>query len=548
MKKKVINREKRIICLVFMILLFIGFIAVRGYGVDTDENQLIHIARMHIKEYVRLFFGEGSRIFQFVDSRVENLMDSVDIDHGQALMYPIVAVLSVLRELGRTDLGMYAYHMYLYVWFLIGLLALYGIARYLTGSWRWGACAAALVWLNPLFFGNSFLNNMDITMMNLATISIYTGIRFVEEKSWKWSVLWAVSVAFCTNARMVGIIYGGLFGLLYLAEFLMAREKDRKVFLNGVLAIVVMILVFVAITPASWDSLWGFFAYTLFNSVSFSRWNNWILYCGKFYTFLENPLPWHYVFVFIGITTPPVILLALILGQINAVREIVRFKTGNWMQKKYLFLCFVIVWVPLLFVAVKGANIYGKWRHFYFLYPELVLMAVCGLQWFSGLHKKAGLITKGALAVQGVVCVVLLVSGHPFQSTYFNCLAGRPVADRFEYDSTDYYKIALEKILEMDSGEDICVSSENLVCYYGIKQAWEILSPEKKARIQIAEPETEECEKAKYHVYAESTLRKINLMAESGMEEGQVCAPEEKFSKQLGLDAYGYRIITIYYN
>ena len=76
---------------------------------------------MDLKEYVRLFLGESSRLFQYMDGLIGDLMDSVEIDHGEALLYPIVAVVSIFRAVGRTDLGMLAYHYYLYVWFLFGL-------------------------------------------------------------------------------------------------------------------------------------------------------------------------------------------------------------------------------------------------------------------------------------------------------------------------------------------------------------------------------------------------------------------------------------------
>lgn len=184
------KRERKIIIIVFVVLLLVGILALPGYGIGSDENTEIDIARLNLKEYIRLFWGEGSRLFQFMDGKIGDLMDSVEIDHGEALLYPVAAVVSVLREIGRTDLGMYAYHMYLYIWFLIGLLALYGVGKYLTGKKRWGICAAAFVGLNPLIFGASFVNNKDVILMSLVSICLYTGIRFVEEKRLIWSVLW----------------------------------------------------------------------------------------------------------------------------------------------------------------------------------------------------------------------------------------------------------------------------------------------------------------------------------------------------------------------
>ena len=146
------------------------------------------------------------------------------------------------------------------------------------------------------------------------------------------------------------------------------------------------------------------------------------------------------------------------------------------------------------------------------------------------------------------MCLWLIIAGHPFQTTYFNILAGKHIDERFEYINTDYYKAALEQILKMDDREEIWISSDNMNCYFGIKQAWEILHPEKKSRIKIAEPETEECEHADYHVYGHSVLIKENMEARQGLSDAVVCEPEKKYDSFLGLDAYGKRVITIYYN
>lgn len=163
------KREKKIVTVVFIICIVIGLFAVQGYGINIDENTEIDIARMDLKEYVRLFFGESSRLYQFMDSLIGNLMDSVEIDHGEALLYPVVAVVSVLRVIGRTDLGMLVYHMYLYIWFLVGLLAVYQTGKFLTGKPFLSAMGAAFIGLSPVMFGNAFINNKDMVMLTLTS-------------------------------------------------------------------------------------------------------------------------------------------------------------------------------------------------------------------------------------------------------------------------------------------------------------------------------------------------------------------------------------------
>lgn len=538
------KQEKKIIVIIFVMMLLIGIAAVGGYGINVDENTEIDIARMDLKEYVRLFFGENSHLFRYMDSLIGDLMDSVEIDHGEALLYPIVAVVSVFRAAGRTDLGMLAYHYYLYVWFLLGLLAAFYVGKFLTGRSMFGAAAVAFIGMNPFLFGLSFINNKDMIMLSLTSICIWFGIQFVEKKTWKWSVLWAISVAFCVNMRIIGLAYAGLFGLIYLVEFLMSKVKERRIFVNGLLAIVVMTVTFIIITPATWYSLPGYFVYTISNSASFLRWHGWELYCGQLYRYLENSLPWHYFFVYFGITTPLLFLAAIVLGQIGCIVNFGNIR-ADWKRLKYILICMAIIWVPMVFFMIRGANV--TFRHFLFMYPPLVFVAIYVLGKLSW-RKYVNTIIKGCLVFQILICAVLIVAGHPFQTTYFNILAGKNVAEKFQYTNTDYYKEALEQILRMDDRNKILISSDNLNCYYGIKQAWEILSPGKKARIQIAEPETEECNIADYHIYGYSTLIKENMEAERGLTEAAYCEPEEKYNSKLQLDAYGKTVIEIYYN
>ena len=539
------KREKKIVTVVFVICIVIGLFAVQGYGINIDENTEIDIARMDLKEYVRLFFGESSRLYQFMDSLIGNLMDSVEIDHGEALLYPVVAVVSVLRVIGRTDLGMLVYHMYLYIWFLVGLLAVYQTGKFLTGKPFLSAMGAAFIGLSPVMFGNAFINNKDMVMLTLTSLCIYTGIRFVEPKSRKWSVLWAVTAAFCVNMRIIGLMFVGLFGGLYLYEFLSSREKKKEEFLNGLLAAVIVVIVFIAITPATWYSLTGYFQYTISSSTGFLRWNGYELYCGKLYRYLENNLPWHYFFVCYGVTTPLFFLAALIAGQVGCVYLIAAKWKEQWNFLKYMLICAIIIWLPMLVFIVKGANV--TFRHFFFIYPPMVFMAVYVLNQIAK-NRKAEKILYLCGILQMLWCAGLIVVGHPFESTYFNILAGKNVEEKFEYANLDYYKAALEQVLRMDSADSIVISSDNLNCYYGIKQAWEVLNPKEKNRIQVAEPETEACENADYHVYGESIFIKENMEAQLGLEELKKCDPDSKFNTSLGLDAYGKRVITIYYN
>lgn len=546
-----ISRKKECKYLGFAValLLVLGLFLVRDYGIWYDENVEIDIARMNLKEYVRVICGEDSGIFQFMDDKIGDLMDSVEIDHGEALIYPAAAVVSVLREIGHADWGMWFYHYYLWCWFVAGLVCLYLTGKYLTGQRRWGIVAAAMLLLHPRFFSEAFFNNKDVLMLSATAICIWFGIRFMESKTWKWSVIWGISVAFCTNLRVVGGLYAVLFGGMYLIEYLQDGWRDYRRLGTGLAAAGSAVLAFVLITPATWPSLLDYLIYTISNASGFPRWDHWVLYAGDLYRYTVHPLPWHYIMWMIVITTPVIFVVMILIGQINLLRSMVgAVKNRNWREKtvKYGILLGLMVWVPLLVYMLKRSNVYNGWRHFYFIYPSLVLLAVMGMaslvKWISWKRP-----VWAVMAAQGMFCVYLLVSGHPLQYVYYNFLAGNNVEESYEVDTGVLaFQYALKQILQQDDSDLILVSSDNLMSYYGIKMAWEVLPHNEKDRIQIAEPETKECEEADYHIYNHTRILMDNRIYEEGLDGGIYWEPKENYEYFQTIKAYGLDILDIY--
>lgn len=542
--------EKKCIVVVLLLLLLMGAVLVRDYGITYDENVEIDIARMDLKEYVRVLFGEDSRFFRFMDDRIGNLMDSVEIDHGEALIYPAVAVVSILREMGHAEWGMWFLHYYLWVWFCAGLLCLYWSGCFLTDRKRWGILAVLMVFLHPRFFAEAFFNNKDVLMLSATCICMWLGICFVEKKDWKTSILWGASVAFCTNLRIIGGLYAAVFGCIYLVEYIREGIRDYKRLWGGVAAILSMIVVFILITPATWYGLPEYIVYTIGNAAGFTRWDNWVLYMGELYNYQLRPLPWHYLLVYAAITMPVGILIAVLCGQAFLFWHMIqgiRRKNSGADRKKYIYAYGSIIWIPMVFFIVKSSNIYNGWRHFYFIYPSMVLLGILALHATEERFKK---IKKGlwaAVLVQGIVCVWLLSSGHPLQFTYFNSLAGRNVEKDYELDIWNVAFVhAVEQVLEADSSEHLVLSSEEWNSYFGIKMACEVLPEKLRNRVTFVDPESVDCRTADYQLYSCTYTGLNDQMLEKGIAEGEIWTPPVGYEKSLAVKAYGREIITVY--
>ena len=344
-------------------------------------------------------------------------------------------------------------------------------------------------------------------------------------------------------------MYAVLFGGMYLIEYLQDGWRDYRRLGIGLAAAGSAVLAFVLITPATWPSLLDYLIYTISNASGFSRWDHWVLYAGDLYRYTVHPLPWHYIIWMIVITTPVIFVVMILIGQINLLRSMVgAVKNRNWSEKKikYGILLGLIVWAPLLVYMIKGSNVYNGWRHFYFIYPSLVLLAVMGMaslvKWIAWKRP-----VWAVMAAQGMFCVYLLVSGHPLQYVYYNFLAGNNVEETYEVDTGVLaFQYALKQILQQDDSGIILISSDNLVSYYGIKMAWEVLPHDEKDRIQIAGPETKECEEADYHIYNHTRILMDTRIYEEGLDGGTYWEPKENYEYFQTIEAYGLDILDIY--
>ena len=176
-----------------------------------------------------------------------------------------------------------------------------------------------------------------------------------------------------------------------------------------------------------------------------------------------SELPWHYIPVWIAITTPMLYLPAFLLGSFLTVRQIFIQRFVLWKSKSELqdifFLCLFAG--PLIAVIVLHSVLYDGWRQMYFIYPAFILLTLKG---FMALWK----IFPPRSSYKSILFVLMIfslshtaiwmVTAHPFQNVYFNSLAGRDWKNHFE---VDYWGLSnrqgLQYILDHDSRSVISV-------------------------------------------------------------------------------------------
>lgn len=423
-------------------LLVVGLAIWRDYGMSYDAGQSRNIGMVSLRYVAEqldpAFLATPAQQALFEQYR-DPLLWFADRDYGVAFELP-VTLGERLLEL-PTNRAIYQYrHLCTFLVGWVGVLALYGLGKRRYHDWRWGLLAAALLVCSPRLFGELFYNDKDAVFMALCTVATYTAVRFVGRPTWGWAALHALACAIAIDVRLMAVLWpvatGGLLLWRQWAGDYGPRATRR---LAGPAALYLLLLpaLVVALWPYLWSDPLGNFLTALHNMSRF-RWGMQVLYRGEL--IIPAPPPWHYLFKWIGITTPLLQLGLIVLGIGVVARQLARSRwlyqpgTDQWQE-----LLFLVLGVgPVVVVVALRSVLYDGWRQLYFVYPSLLLL---GLRAAVALARWARSHAGWAPAAAGVVLgaglltsAVQLVQLHPFQSLYFSVLAGPDFVHRYEQD------------------------------------------------------------------------------------------------------------------
>jgi hypothetical protein len=188
-----------------------------------------------------------------------------------------------------------------------------------------------------------------------------------------------------------------------------------------------------------------------------------VLYLGQFHS---TGTPWHYLPVWMLITTPILFTVYFLIGVVTTIPRFFKLAFLQDEKAKMDLLFFLLFFLPVLAIIFLRTALYDGWRHLYFVYPAFLLISLKGA--YSVLDMKpvktdykayltAVILLPFAITFSSLL--FFLVKNHPFQYVYFNPLAGKHVAQKFEMDYWGVsYKQALEYVLKKDSSTKINIA------------------------------------------------------------------------------------------
>ncbi len=480
-------------------LLLLGAALYRGYGLSWDEPSNHYNGAVNITFLIDFLLPTAwQQRLTPADPLLHPTTPWPGFDHGVAFELP-AAVLGRLLYPGNPQGYYILRHLLVFLVFCGGVVVVYRLARLRYPAARWLPLvgAAALV-LSPRFFAEAFYNGKDISFMVAFSLAMLTLVRLVQRPTWGRAAGHALATALAADVRLTGLVLLPAYTAVALllqswappeaSQYLRPSAKRRLALFGFYCGLAG------AATVVGWPYLWaapGPRLLEVLGRTGHFPWVGLVLYLGRLVPATE--LPWHYLPVWIGITTPLPYLALWLLGAASGLRTLAQRgaaglrRTGGWLDALF------VAWLlgPIALIILDKSVVYDGWRHLYFVYPALLLLALRGARalsraWLSSAPVASQWLARvalGGLLLELGRTVWFMGQAYPNQQVYFSCLPAATAERLFERDYWGpSYRHGLEWLLQHDSTPEITVTGPQANIIY---INWLILSPAQQRRVRI---------------------------------------------------------------
>ena len=404
------------------LFLLAGLAVLDDYGVSTDEGIQRIIAEYNLDYVLRADAGalESGRLLRS------------DVFYGVAFEAPLMLAERALGLQDTRDIYLLR-RLLIHLFFLIGGLFAYLLARRLFGSPAIAVAAMLLFLLSPRLYAHSFFNSKDMPFFVTFMITLFAAHRaFRRNTIWSFALL-GLSVGVLANLRIMGIVLFAAVPALRALDLLSAsgwREERRTLLTTSVFALAGALAVY-ATMPYLWaDPVARSVAWWMTNSNHPTVLTE--LFGGDLIITSEAPVS--YLPVWFSITNSPAVLLLGVAGALTvcawgAARPLRLVRNTRLRFLGLIAACFI---ASVLAVVLLKPNIYNGWRQMYFLHAPFSLLAAFGLQWLASAlrRKRLRAAIYGAAAIGAAGTLASMILTHPHQQVYFNVFVDRTTPER----------------------------------------------------------------------------------------------------------------------
>lgn len=476
MKKIKCFFAKSYVHMFFLTILVVGFCTFRDYGIYIDESlQRTHslISYYKVKSFVHgksidycgVAFNKDDPIEKFAEEEhIKRCISKyVYKYYGVAMQMPLVFIEDIFNFKLSFQTIFYIRHLYTFLIFFLGLVFLYKImTNYIIKDKKYALAAVLFMVLSPHMYGEAFYNIKDSLFMSISVINLYFIFKYLKNSNLKNLIVLCFISALVINSRVVGGIYIAV-ALLY--NIIYKRKDIKKMLKSSLLMTSFTYIFYILITPASWANPLTFpfeaikFFFNYLDPISKTNFS--CLHFGKVY--LSTNLPWHYLPVWIFITTPLLYIVLFLLGIVTSSSSVIKkiidkkIKSINF---ELLFVNIILIFM-LLFVIITRPTLYAGWRHLYFLYPLIIIDCIVGLKVLFNI-KYLKKFVLAIVIINSILLTIWMIKNHPYQYEYYEYPLRDKIIKNF---GMNFYKVsnvdAIKYILNHDKRKIIKVITHN---------------------------------------------------------------------------------------
>jgi hypothetical protein len=461
--KPYFSRDNLFVFLFFMVYFLTGITVAGDYGVHCDEFNSHEFG-------VRWYRYAADVVINGAPLKPEKIAIFHDIIHGPAIEMSFAFLAGKVFHLSDSREVIFLRHYGTWFLFYAGVVFFYLLCKLHFNSQKTALLGCLMLVLHPRIFANSFYNSVDIAFLSFYIISMYTLVRYLKTPSLIMAAIHALTCAILVDIRSIGLIIP-FFTCILLFWDLADTRHDKKQLMAKTQNILMYSVGLGFFIILFWPYLWHNPLAGIIEIIKQTprvAWGETVLYFGEYVK--AKQLPWHYIPVWIGISTPLPYIFFFICGFFIIFTKCIHptRSSKSGVKNVSLFICAFLL--PLFLVIALNSTLYDSWRHMFFIYPAFVLIALTGI---AGLFEliakyrrgKTGFVLKGVLLSSILLSFlstgIFMMQDHPYQNVYFNCLLGKKMEkakDNFELDYWGLsYRKALEYIIENDKNNDIKV-------------------------------------------------------------------------------------------
>ena len=414
----------------FALLLLYGILAHDDYGITYDDPY----QRAHsLTTYNQLFLQEKTYKTDCIDT--DTLSDGYSGNYGVIMQLPAV-FMEELDGFEHTRLEAYQIrHLYVFIWFFIGSIYFYHLCMLITGRKRLlSLLGTVMLVISPRILADGCYNIKDSLCMSLFIISAYYGLKFLRKETILSIIPFIVFTALCSTTRVIGALVIAAGMIVFFFKTL--TEGHLRRFWAYCISISILFLgAYFIMSPDTWAHPVQSLLQAIEAFSDYTTWQGNVFYLGEWHNGQE--LPWHYLLVWIGITVPTVYLLFFAFGLASRMKEtVIAIRNKEIDSRAWDFLYFFLIFLlPVAYVIIMTPTLYNGWRHFYFLYPIIIIIAVMGLEKLTASEKL--ICRRGAFAALGLsICSTVgwMAINHPYEYMYFSPLVRDYAYTHFDRD------------------------------------------------------------------------------------------------------------------